>query len=213
MTLDQLIANPPTGVNGQFVDVDKEFGPQCWDLVELYAEQVLNIPKAPWAITLGPNQAAYEAWTVFDVHMQQYFTKIPVGQQQRGDINIYTIHPGGLEGHINIQIDNGQVFEQNADPDGSASHIYTRPTTFLLGSLRLKGEEQSMLDQTLVDSLYIAYWGREPNQTELEGWVGQPTNNLIKALDNTPQHTEFFNAAKGIPTVTVGDVVYVPKEG
>lgn len=141
MTLDQFVA----ANNGQPIDVDHAYGAQCWDLVELYAEQVLGVPKHPWAITLGPEEAAKEAWTVFDAHLQQYFDKVPKGQEQRGDIMVYDGHGIYTEGHIAVCLGNGQAFEQNADPDGSPAHVATRANTYLLGSLRLKGEDMGQI--------------------------------------------------------------------
>lgn len=141
--------------SGQYVDVDLVYGSQCWDLVELYAEQVLQIPKEPWAITLGPTQSAKEAWTVFDAHMQRNFDKIPAGQEIKGDINVYDGHGVYPEGHINIDL-GGQVFEQNADPDHSPAHISTRPRTYLLGSLRKKGSTMPYRDMS-AQEVYEAY--------------------------------------------------------
>src|SRR4051812_1383946 len=99
--IDSLILNQPNGVNGLDVDLDKAFGAQCWDLAELYAE-MMGVPREPWAIPLGPNGWASEAWTYFDQspHMQKYFTKVATGQQQRGDINVYNGHGSFIEGHI-----------------------------------------------------------------------------------------------------------------
>lgn len=135
--LDQFVKT----YNNQYIDVDRfpaEALYQCWDIVELYA-QTLGVPKEPWSITLGPEGAAKEAWTVFDAHMQRNFIKVPAGQQIKGDINIYGAHGIYTEGHINIDLGNGTVFEQNADPDKSPAHISQRPTIYLLGSLRKKG--------------------------------------------------------------------------
>lgn len=188
-TLDQFVST----YYNQPVDVDHEYGAQCWDLVELYAEQVLDIPRSPWAITLGPEGAAYEAWTVFDAHMQQYFDPIPRGQQQAGDINVYGAHTGGPEGHINIQIENGQVFEQNADPDGSPSHVDVRPITYLLGSLRKKGAatvaiESDIVDQEIGTRLFNGWLHRYPkDQPELNNIIGMSLIDAMAWMDGQPE--------------------------
>lgn len=57
---------------------------------------------------------------------------------QPGDIAIYNGHGIYTEGHSAIY-DSGQVFEQNADPDGSAAHLFNRANTYLLGYLRKRG--------------------------------------------------------------------------
>lgn len=163
MNLDQFVST----YDGRFIDVDKAYGPQCWDLVELYAEQVLAVPKEPWAITLGPNEDAYEAWTVFDAHMQRNFDKIGVGQQQRGDINVYGPKPGYPEGHICIELGGGQVFQQNASQAGSPSHTETRATSYLLGALRKKGANMRQVSDENMYWVFRAFAGREPTKAEV----------------------------------------------
>lgn len=192
MTLDQFVAQN----NGRFVDVDHVYGAQCWDLVELYAEQVLNVPREPWAITLGPQGAAKEAWTVFDSHMQHYFDKIPRGQQQPGDINVYDGHGVYTEGHINIQGNSGLVFEQNADPDNSPSHIANRLETYLLGSLRLKGGSQGDTIMEPADyrtndgdvvNFYVSLLGRQPSPEEIKIYTGRPFKEVISGFTSSPE--------------------------
>lgn len=163
MTLNEFISNPPTGVNGTYVDVDKQYGPQCWDLVELYAEKVLGIPKNPWAVTLNPNSVAKDAWLSFDKNpqLQKYFIQIPKGQQQRGDVNVYDGHGVYTEGHINIEL-GGSVFEQNADPDNSPAHSGPRPTTYLLGSLRAKGATMDKITKEQESALALMQTGSYP---------------------------------------------------
>lgn len=174
--LDQLIQNPPLGVNGQDVDIDKEFGAQCWDIVELYAE-LMGVPKEPWAIPLGPLGYAYEAWTVWTPHMDKYFVKIPAGQQVRGDANVYGIHPFGPEGHVNIDLGNGQVFEQNADPDGSPAHIATRATNYLLGSLRFKGANMPTAQD--VTTAFRNYGLPAPTPKQIADYTMNPWTTLL----------------------------------
>ena len=62
---------------------------------------------------------------------------------QAGDIAVYDGHTGFPEGHIAVYIGNGEVFEQNADPDGSPAHIFSRANTYLLGYLT-KGEDMGL---------------------------------------------------------------------
>lgn len=182
MTLETFIANN----NGKYVDVDGYYGAQCWDLVELYAEQVLGVPKEPWAITLGPEGAAKEAWTVFDSHLQKYFVKIPAGQQKKGDITVYGPHGIYTEGHIAIQGDNGLVFEQNADPDHSPAHISTRANTYLLGSLRRKGGDMASRDDLI--ALHRLAVGVDPGASFIAAFEGQPIINAINNLQGFSGH-------------------------
>lgn len=155
LSLDQFISQ----TDNTPVDVDKAYGAQCWDLVELYAQQVLNVPKEPWAIPLGPEKSAKEAWTCYDQseHMQKYFDKIPAGQQQKGDITVYDGHGVYTDGHIAISLGGNSVFEQNADPDGSLAHVYNnRSSTYLLGALRKKGDNMPTISQAAYDD-FVAH--------------------------------------------------------
>jgi len=156
--LDQYVqAKLAAAAQGIGVDIDHEFGDQCWDLTEEFAEY-MGVPREPWAIPLGPNGWALEAWTDFEnnPHMVKYFDRIPAGQQQPGDIVIYNGHGIYVEGHIAIYLGNGIVLEQNADPDGSLPHTYKRPDTYLLGALRIK-EEVMAEALTLEGARILAY--------------------------------------------------------
>lgn len=210
MTLvDQFISNPPQGVNGQGVDLDNEFGAQCWDLAELYAE-MLGVPKEPWAIPLGPTGSAKEAWTYFDQspHMQTYFDKIDAADRQRGDINVYDGHGQYPEGHINIELGNGQVFEQNADPDGSPAHTSSRSTTYLLGSLRVKEGDSSMstVGEIEFHDLYEAFFGpmiaTPPTDDDRKKWIGAETNTVIRAMQEDPRRAVWLSAKSNTAKLT-----------
>lgn len=193
MSIDNFI----TANNGKYIDVDGAYQAQCWDLVELYAEQVLGVPKEPWSITLGPNGVAYEAWTVFDAHMQRNFDKIPLGQQTRGDINVYGAKPGFPEGHICIDLGAGQVFQQNASQAGSPSHIETRAVSYLLGALRKKGTSMQ-LTPTQVDKLIKMSLGRPSTPAELNNPDYQKNAGLLtETLWNNGGEARFNNPPTG----------------
>lgn len=176
--LDQMIADPT--INGQPVDIDKAFGGQCWDLVELFAER-LGVPKEPWAIPLGPNGWASEAWTLRTIHMDSYFDRIPAGQQQKGDIVVFNGHGAYTEGHIAISLGGIAVFEENADPDGSPAHTFgNRNQTYLLGALRYKGSTTTpggmmMVDKNLLTNYYQTLFNREPDPDAINSYITRPT--------------------------------------
>lgn len=98
---------------------------QCVPLVELYAQQVLATP-----LPVLPSAVNY--WKALPGYTQE-------SSPQIGDIAVYNSHAGFPDGHIAIvnQLGNPpQVFEQNADPDGSPAHLYQRSTIYLLGYQR-----------------------------------------------------------------------------
>lgn len=214
MTLAEFISSSPVGVNGTYVDVDKLYGPECWDLVELYAEQVLQIPKNPWAVTLIPDGVAKNAWLNYDQNPQliKYFDKIPAGQEKTGDITIYNGHGVYTEGHIAIKVDGG-VFEQNADPDGSPAHISNRSTTYLLGSLRLKGENMSLMDSIIETDednrqVFLAWVARNPYAQEVGRYNGktyrEAANDIGKNADRQNLNTmmsAYYKNGSQIPSV------------
>lgn len=200
MTIDEFVA----ANNGKFIDVDHYYGAQCWDLVELYAEQVLGIPKEPWAITLGPEGAAKEAWKVFDAHMQRYFDKIPKGQEQKGDIPVYDGHGAFPEGHIAISLGGGQVFEENADPNGSPAHVYPRATTYLLGSLRKKGSGVMNFEEgNRLDFISETHGLNDRTKNFYKQFVGMPYRDAWYQIKNTFEYRneQFFNVGDFVNNV------------
>lgn len=100
---------------------------ECGELVDLYLVEVFG------------NYTAYN--DAIDYWNNGIPGFVKVSSPQPGDIVVYNAHPGFPAGHIAIYNGNGQVFEQNADPDGSLPHLFNRATTYLLGYLR---EEISM---------------------------------------------------------------------
>lgn len=91
-----------------------------------------------------------------------------------GAIAIYDGHGTFTEGHSAIYVNNGIVFEQNADPDGSPAHEYPRANTYLLGYLV---KEDSVADNskptsTQVGEEFQALAGRQPRQDEVDLFIG-----------------------------------------
>jgi hypothetical protein len=95
---------------------------QCGDLVDAYLVDVFN------------NHTSYA--TALDYWTNGIPGFVVAPQPEPGDIACYNAHPGFPAGHIAIYAGNGEVFEQNADPDGSPAHLYPRANTYLLGYLR-----------------------------------------------------------------------------
>src|ERR1700749_1875004 len=118
MTLQDFI----TKYNGQKIG-DGE----CGTLVRQYAIEVQGVTPISYP-------SAKDYW----------FNPVPgyvqVSTPEEGDWAIYNAHGDYPDGHMAVYVD-GQVFEQNADPDGSPAHLYNRANTYLLSYLRKEGND------------------------------------------------------------------------
>lgn len=120
-----------------------------------------------------------------------WFNPVPgydkVSNPKPGNIAIYDGHGVYTEGHSAIYVGNGQVFEQNADPDGSPAHVYTRANTYLLGYLSKQGENMAepadyRANEGDVVNIYQGMLGRKPSADEIKIYVSQPFKTIIYAF-------------------------------
>lgn len=169
MTFDQFYAK----YNNQPVDVDRQYGNQCWDLVALYNELVIGIPaSADYGLPTGPSGSAKEVYTNFKDPLPKYFDKLPPSASpQKGDIVVWGFAP---DGHIAIfikgNLNNFDSFDQNW-PVGSVAHLQNHNGNNVLGFLRPKGGE----DMDYEDAKYSRYaeLHRLPSDAEVKGDVGK----------------------------------------
>lgn len=174
MTLQEFI----TKYNGKVVADG-----QCGNLVRAYWNEVdLTNPPS------YPNSKDY------------WFNPVPgydkVSTPQPGDIAIYNGHGMYTEGHSAIYAGNGQVFEQNADPDGSPAHLFNRANTYLLGYLRKQGGTSMNPTPQQAGDTYKAF------ATEADGIT--PGNISQKDLDiaiQTPWAAWIPNFYPGVQTL------------
>lgn len=149
LSIDQFV----TKYNGKAVDIDKAYGPQCWDLAEAYCREVLGIPANPWAL---PTQdgTAYGSYRYKPDPISTYFSRVgrkrtPLGilnsRPKRGDLIFWlpTLPGSGGAGHVDICIsDQSQNkrsflgFDQNWA--GKYAHRVTHDYTYVQGYLRPK---------------------------------------------------------------------------
>lgn len=111
---------------------------QCGTLVRQYAIEVQGITPISYP-------SAKDYW----------FNPVPgytqVSPPQPGDWAIYDAHGTFTDGHMAVYVD-GRVFEQNADPDGSGAHLFSRANTYLLGYLRKEGGNMPIpANATIID--------------------------------------------------------------
>lgn len=172
---------------------------QCVALVSLYAKEVLNTP-------LPALPSAVNYWKALPGYTQE-------SSPQIGDIAVYNSHPGFPDGHIAIvnQLGNPpQVFEQNADPDGSPAHLYQRSTIYLLGYQRryMITKENENAHSVLATGSYPGkdYDYRFVGTNNIDGqasfWlnVSETEGLIFKAKNPTPQNFKPYQ----------GETLYVP---
>lgn len=100
--------------NNKYLDYDKHYGYQCWDLGQYYFTQVLNVPDSVLSgCGYVKNMILWE-WK-YDM-LLEYFDEIDVHTMFPGDVVIWT---GGYGGHIAVfdNFDGNQNWYFSQDPD------------------------------------------------------------------------------------------------
>lgn len=112
--------------NGQYVDWDGAYGPQCWDLAQMYFTECLEVPS--WVLS-GCGLVSNMLWQPKRSDLDAYFDEVDVHNMDQGDVCIWE------EGHIAI-FDNWDgydcwYFSQNPNPSqvmqcnlGSTMHAF-----------------------------------------------------------------------------------------
>jgi hypothetical protein len=171
---------------------------QCGDLVDAYLEQVLNCS------------------TTYTTALDYWTNGIPgfsvvTGDPEAGDIACYNQHPGYPDGHIAIYDGNGEVFEQNADPDGSPAHLFARANTYLLGYLR---QEVEVFNQGDAVNISWALYGQKNIPDFVQAQVGttdfktaiynivSDANNQVYLKANPGDNVNVHNLIPNAPDVT-----------
>ena len=159
MTLDTFVTNE-TGKKHLIPGQAEIYRGQCVQLIGIYLLDVFN-----QTLPAHPNAKDYWAYGIPDW--------VKVTAPQDGDIAIYRGHDVYPEGHIAI-VYHGEVFEENADPDGAPAHLFSRSSTYLLGYLRKEGT--SVTNQELHDlgtAVYRTCLHREPESGAAAISMGQ----------------------------------------
>lgn len=106
--------------NGQYVDTDgypKDWKWQCYDLAQLYFQEVLDVPYSVMeGCEVVKNMILWD-WK-YNLLME-YFDEIPTTSMQQGDISIWTSGPGGhiaIFDHYNPENNQCYYFSQNPNP-------------------------------------------------------------------------------------------------
>ena len=114
--------------NGKYVDWDKNFGPQCVDLMRFYLDEVVGIS----GLAIPPAPYAKNMFQRFPTLGDANFTKIVNTKNNvpnKGDIIFWGTYPWitGVAGHVAIYCD-GNVnkfisFDQNYGPPNFCKYV------------------------------------------------------------------------------------------
>lgn len=181
--------------NGQYIDEDKWYGSQCWDLVARYAREVWGCPTFPtgsggaeglYRLAVGP--------------ILEYFDRIPGKDLQPGDIAVCdsTFYPPWGHTFLVWKREGNTVwaFEQDGsnDPNGDdvadgVAYLVQRTITSKMNGLRPKGASEDMnANNYVVQALAEGFLNRTAaNDKNLQNNIGLPVEQVIDNFRTYPE--------------------------
>jgi hypothetical protein len=127
---------------------------------------------------------------------------------QSGDIAVYNGHDAFPEGHIAVYV-GPEVFEQNADPDGSPAHLFQRANTYLLGYLtkEVPMPTDAQIDQW-ISLFYQEAYGAAPPDAIFNQWRPVLKNNFtegsLSIMEGTDTNPGALKNKSGATTLIPG---------
>lgn len=82
--------------NGKYIDYDGAYGYQCWDLIQYYNVEVLNVPDSVFSGCGWVKNMVLWDWKYAE--MMKYFDEVPTTEMQQGDVCVWT----GGDGHVAV---------------------------------------------------------------------------------------------------------------
>lgn len=141
MNLNSFVAT----YNGKRINIDGQYGAQCYDLVGLYNQKVIGM-KGSLPQVLPGNGAAYDVWQSFRNPLSKYFTKVSKGAKA-GDIVVWSGRlPGsGGYGHMAVMLSpkSGSFISFDQNWGGAYAHKVSHNYSYVLGYLRPKTKSVS----------------------------------------------------------------------
>lgn len=86
--------------NGQYLDYDKEYGAQCWDLIQYYNVEVLNVPDSLFSGCGWVGNMILWDWKY--AQMLEYFDEVPTTEMKQGDVCIWANPNNEKDCHVAV---------------------------------------------------------------------------------------------------------------
>ena len=104
----------------RFIDYDGSYGCQCWDLIQYYNTEVLNVPDSVFSGCGWVGNMVLWEWKYNE--LLEYFDEIPTTEMKQGDVSIWA-DPNNEQNchvaifdHYNHDDNNCYYFSQNPNP-------------------------------------------------------------------------------------------------
>lgn len=99
--------------NGQFLDFDGSYGSQCWDLVQYYNTEVIDVPS--WVFS-GCGLVSNMLYPPKRNDLDKYFDEVDTHAMIQGDVCIWEEGHVAIYDHYNPDDNNCYYFSQNPNP-------------------------------------------------------------------------------------------------
>lgn len=198
---DRFVANNV----GVYIDEDRSYGSQCWDVVAKYARVEYGCPSFP--TVSGGAEGLYR---IFAYPIPNFFDKVSRDDLRKGDIVVWSADFYPPFGHTAVvwSREGNTIFvlEQDGskDPNGDGkadgvSYIAQRTiTNKVAGGLRPKGgDTMSTVGEVELNYLYRAFFGPMERNPVTDGdrkrWIGAETNTVIRQMEADPRHANYHS--------------------
>ena len=183
--------------NGKYIDVDNQYGPQCWDLGQRYFTECLKVPAS---VLGGCGLVSNMLYPPKRKELDKYFNEVPTTKMKQGDVLIWEY------GHIAIYDhwdgNNCWCFSQNPNPCKVIAINHGG-----LHAFRLKGVEPQPTDKV---NVYYKVRTKEdgwlPEVKNLDDYAGQGKHTIIDFMVKVDKGSIWYQAhikgGKWLPKVT-----------
>lgn len=174
---------------GQYIDEDKSFGSQCWDVPARYAREEYDCPSFPTV-----SGGAEGLFRFFANPIPQYFDKIAGSDLQKGDVGVCDSSFYPPWGHTFLvwerEGDTVWCFEQDGskDPNGDGiadgvAYLVQRKITSKMNGLRPKGDNSMYQTDEEADRAYTARLHRRAETVAAKkGIIGKTGPQVDEAM-------------------------------